>query len=109
MTITPEKLASIKVLYRRSDSLCLYGIPYKMREGQQPGDLWRGRTIPDTVKAAQGWYGATISAPGPREDWIWLGSPGWWGRMTGPEILLVKQWLSERADIPGNPNEWCEV
>lgn len=91
VVITPELLSTVKVLFRRDHSLCLYGVPYTMRRdvGQQPGDLWRaGRT----------------------EGWIWLGSPGWWGNMQYPEIKLVQEYLAQHSEeIPQFPNEWCEV
>lgn len=106
MTITPETLASIKVLWRQPDTLALWGIPYAMRAGQQPYDLWRSTSYPATL--AQGISGARIEAPGPRFDWVWLGSPGWWGSMTAAEQALVTAWLAGR-DLPDGPCEWTEV
>lgn len=109
MPITSETLASIRVLYRQPDTMALWGIPYDMRPGQAPLDLWRSRTIPDTAKLTIGWFGSTLSSPGPREDWIWLGSPGWYRHMTKEEQGLVKAWLPTLEDIPSGPCEWCKV
>lgn len=82
-----EQLSKIIVLFRQPDTNCLYGIPYVMRPGQQPGDLWRaGRT----------------------EGWVWLGSPGWYGDRTRDEAAAIRQWLAGR-DLPQQPNEWCRV
>lgn len=101
-------LSAIKVLWR-SPELGLWGIPHEMRPGQSPRDLWESRLVPDTVKQAQGWHGATMRIPGAREGWIWLGSPGWWGHLTKAEQAEIKAFLSPlRAEgrIPGNHNEW---
>lgn len=87
---TPENLAKIKILFRTSDTLILWGICYDMRAecGQQPKDIseeWRG-------------------------DWIYLGQPGWFGSMSREEIDATKAFLAERADeIPSGPNEWCRL
>lgn len=105
--ITRETLKNIKVLFRTPDSLALYGIPYNMREdcGQQPGDLWRAYR--DYEPPPPGHYGSKqidIS------DWVWLGTPGWFGHMTTEEIEVVKEFLAEhKDDVPGNPYEWSRI
>ena len=102
-----RKLRSIRVLFRAPDTLALYGIPYDMREGQSPGDLWRGRRQPIVYDQT---YGRTEAAPGPREDWIWLGTPGWWGTMPKQEQKAVEAFLAEHKDsIPGGPYEWDRI
>jgi hypothetical protein len=79
-------LQNIKILFRAPDTLALYGVPYEMRPGQQPGDLWRA---------------------GNTKGWIWLGSPGWWGNMSPDDQAEVQAFLSKHHDaIPGNPYEW---
>lgn len=86
-TITPELLATIRVIYCAPETLSLYGIPYEMRPGQAPRDI---RT--DL-----------------RGDWIWLGSPGWWGMLSKIEQDHVRVFLDARAPkgtCPENPNEW---
>lgn len=103
-----NKLALIRVLFRAPDTLCLYGIPYDMREGQQPSDLWQARSYADLLASARGFYGRRIHAPGPLDDWIWLGCPGWWGNMSRDDQAAVKAWLQGRA-VPENPFEWCCV
>jgi hypothetical protein len=83
-----ERLASIQVLYRQPDTLALWGVPYRMRRGQQPHD------IPQQY----------------RRDWIWLGQPGWWGSMSRDWQADVKRWLARhKSDLPQGPNEWSEV
>jgi hypothetical protein len=103
--ITSEMLASIRVLFRRDDSLCLYGIPYDMRPGQSPGDIWR---------ASKGYAAASIVLRAPRVDhtseWIWLGSPGWWGSMSPESRARVEAWLAAHDGvIPEGPFEWCAL
>ena len=49
--------SSIKILFRSPDTLTLWGIPYEMRPGQSPGDLWRSNSHPDTLAQARGIYG----------------------------------------------------
>lgn len=88
MPITQAALDTIRVLYTAPETLSLYGIPYQMRPGQAPRDI------------GVGW----------RSDWIWLGSPGWFGSMTVDEIALVKAFLHRVAiDIPQNPHEWTKI
>lgn len=85
----------IRVLWRRPETLCLIGIPYEMRPGQSPNDLWRA-----------------AHEEGPRSrirDWVWLGSPGWWGSKTREEIEWIKQFLDAVEDVPSGPGEWCPV
>ncbi len=92
--ITAEGLSQIRVLFR-AGNLSLYGIPDQMRPGQQPRDLWRANQ-------------AGHRTDGPRDDWLWLGSPGWWGRLAEEEQALVRAWLDERKDhIPHGCWEWC--
>ncbi len=87
MSITEADLDSIKVLFRRDDSLELFGVPYLMRPGQSPRDIFR--------------------AGNTRGKWIWLGGPGWWGSMSKPEQALVKAFLvKHKDDVPTGPNEW---
>lgn len=78
-------LNTIKVLYRQPDTLALWGIPYEMRRGQQPRDLWERRG----------------------DSWIWLGSPGWYGSMSKSDQAAVKAFLDQhREAVPENPHEW---
>lgn len=105
-------LGDIKVLFRAPDSLALYGIPYEMRPGQSPSDLWRGRRIEDTTARARGYLGATISVPGPREDWVWLGTPGWYGNLDADAQRVVREYLlplQAMGVVPGGPFEWSRL
>lgn len=88
MTITSQLLDTIRVLYAMPDTLSLYGIPYQMRPGQAPRDIFEKF----------------------RHEWIWLGSPGWFGSMTKAEISLVREFLTTfKNDIPQNPHEWTKI
>lgn len=101
-----RQLASIKVLFRAPESLALYGIPYDMRPGQQPIDIWR------TARSIHARGTAPAGYTDPRNEWIWLGSPGWWGHLSAGEIAAVEAWLVERTargEVPGNPYEWCPI
>ena len=106
MSAFERKLQAIRVLFR-APTLALYGIPYDMREGQSPGNLWRGRRRPIVYGQT---YGRTEAAPGPQEDWIWLGSPGWYGTMPESEQRAVEAFLAEHKDsVPGGPYEWDRI
>lgn len=86
--ITQAKLDTIRILYCAPDTLSLWGIPYQMREGQAPRDIYERF----------------------RGDWIWLGTPGWFGTMTEREIVIVKASLNVVKDnIPQNPHEWTLI
>lgn len=100
-----EKLKSIKVLFRMPDSLALVGIPYDMRPGQQPRDIWKA--FRDYTSPKPGHYG---SKQVDISDWIWLGTPGWFGDMTAEEVAAVKDFIAKhRDDVPGNPYEWSRI
>lgn len=85
---------TIRVLFL-SPNFGLYGIPYDMRPGQQPGDLWRSTSYPDTLSRK---LGARISAPGPRADWILLDR----------KDPAVREFLRGK-DVPDHPYEWTTV
>jgi hypothetical protein len=105
-------LASIRVLWRQPDVMALWGIPYPMRPKQSPMNLWESTKVPDTAKHAAGHYGHFLATPGPREGWIWLGSPGWWGHLTPAQQAAIATYLEPlqaRDLIPVGPNEWIEL
>jgi hypothetical protein len=89
--LTAEQLARVVVLFRQSDSLSLWGIPYRMRPGQSPRDILRG----------------PLGKYGPPADWVYLGSPGWWGDLTARDRALVEALLAGADDVPTGPYEWC--
>lgn len=99
-----ERLREVNILWRRSDSLCLYGLPYLLRPGQEPRHLWEAheRYVPSRT-----WY---YQAPQTSLDsWLWLGSPGWWGTWTKAEQEEISAFLARyRAlgEIPDSPGEW---
>jgi hypothetical protein len=106
--ITKADLDEIVVLWRKSDCLSLYGIPYAMREscGQTPRHLWDAqnadyrRSPMDTTKRVD------------LSDWIWLGSPGWWGSMLPEERTAVEVWLAPLYTfglVPGNAYEFVDL
>lgn len=87
--LEPGQLASIRVLYRDGNgSMGLWGIPYDMRAdvNQSPKDI----------------------NPKYRHAWIWLGSPGWWGRWSIEATGQIKAYLA-KLHTPDNPHEWCKV
>lgn len=96
-------LRSVRVLYR-DRNLQLWGIPYDLRPGQSPRDLFDSRTEP--VLGTH--YGQARSAPGPRADWIWLGAPGWYSTMSPGERNETKAFLAG-LDVPKNAHEWTRV
>ena len=101
------KLDTIKVLFRDPDTFALWGIPYEMRPGQQPGDLWRARR--DYTPPPPGHYG---SKQIDLSDWIWLGTPGWWGSMSKAGQVEAQAFITraQEADaIPMGPYEWVSL
>jgi hypothetical protein len=96
-------LSTIRILWRQPDTMTLWGVPYLMREGQQPGDIWRARQARGWARPAD--YG---SAQVSLADWIYLGEPGWWGHMSTEDQDAAEAWLVGR-EVPGNPCEWCVV
>lgn len=105
---TWAKLRGIRVIWRQPDTMSLWGIPHAMRAGQTPGNLWGGRLVPDTIRRAQGWHGATLRSPGPREGWVWLGAPCWWGNLPESAQRAIEAYR-KLLDVPSNPGEWSEV
>ena len=96
-----EKLKAIRVLWRQPDTLALWGIPYEMRPGQEPINLWRARQ--EYVAPRPGHYGAKQI----ELNWVWLGSPGWWGSLSTDERREVETFLAKHKDyIPKGPGEW---
>lgn len=104
-------MTTIRVLWRRPDTLTLYGIPYSMRPGQSPRDLYEGRRSADTIARAQGYHGATMRSPGPLDGWIYLGEPGWYGNRTEAQRREIDRFLSclSRDEIPSGPSEWIDL
>ena len=79
-----SRFKTIRVLYRDAN-LSLWGVPYNLRPGQSP------RHIQDAGNA---------------RDWIWLGSPGWFGGMTIAEMDEVRAYLAKLGPlVPGNAYE----
>jgi hypothetical protein len=84
-----QKLKNIRVLWRQSDTMSLWGIPYHMTGVAEPNDLFRNRNT---------------------AEWIWLGTPGWYGEYTGPEIAMIKQTISDLGEaVPQHPGEWSDI
>jgi len=74
--------------------MALYGIPHRMREGQQPGDLWRRYGSPRAALA----------------DWLYLGSPGWWGSIKEEDQERIRTFLQKLGPlVPGGPFEWVDL
>lgn len=105
--ITREVLDSIQVLYRDPDRGSLYGIPYEMREGQSPTDLWRGRTRQDPLHMPPTYLGYTIPDPGPREGWVWLPHTSYRAHLSEEEKCLLEEFMAEVGDWePKTYFEW---
>jgi len=94
----------IKILFMAPDTLTLWGIPYEMRPGQQPGDLFRARR--DHVPPEPGYYG---SKRVDLSDWIYLGEPGWFGSTKG--LAETKAFLANipMEAKPQGPFEWTRL
>jgi hypothetical protein len=95
-----KKLAGIRVLWRAPDTLTLWGLPYELRPGQTPYDLFKASKIPHPERG----FLTSIA------DWVWLGQPGWWGHLDKPHQKMVEKFLEKHRDnIPRNPPEFCTL
>lgn len=107
--INHEILATIKVLFRDSEMGSLWGIPYEA-PGQNPGDLWRNRQVPDQDAVSRGWPEAKMSSPGPREDWVDLRVER--TDRTNRERALIQGFVDRMKGIgalPTAPWEWRSI
>lgn len=100
-----ERLKTVRVLWRQPDTLALWGVPYDMREGQSPYDLWKREVL---------LRGSNVPLPvWTLPDWIWLGSPGWWGPYVrgGSERTAIEAFLAGLPEgaIPNGPCEWSRI
>jgi hypothetical protein len=91
--------------------MALYGVPYDMRPGQAPRDLvaaeWPGKIQPGERRAAPRKYAGSVP-----DDWVWLGSPGWWGTLSLEDQRAVVSFLKplrEKDLVPTGPNEWSPL
>lgn len=105
-------LSKIRVLWRQSDTMSLWGIPYEMRTevGQSPRDIVKAEW-PSKRPWTHGKAPPEKSSGQVPSDWIWLGSPGWWGSMTPEEIAATEAFLASLPAglIPEWPNEFVSI
>jgi hypothetical protein len=88
--VTQEILDSFVYLWRENMTLALYGIP---RELKHPGHF-------------------DAFPPEHRRDWVWLGTPGWYGDVDNREKNLIARYIARMESIgalPEYPNEWTDV
>lgn len=94
-------LETIRVLYREKGTRALFGIPREMRPGQTPEDVRR-----EYERQLYSGYPVRITT----KDWIWLGAPGEWGDMGGPNRKAVEAFLRQHAElVPHGPSEWTTL
>lgn len=106
-SITREKLANIAVLYREKINLTLWGIPYEMREGQQPSDL--KRAYDNYVPPKPGHYGSSNID---LSDWICLGYPGSTHTRLVEEAEVLREFMTmwkAVGAIPEGHDEWTRL
>lgn len=110
-----EKLDSIVIVWRQCGGVSgsqgtLWGIPYAMRPDQSPGDLWkaRERSREQARVMKPGCYGGSKVTN--LDDWVYLGSPGWWETRDLEAKRLAKQWLAgleiAGIELPRHSGEW---
>jgi hypothetical protein len=88
-----QSLAKIRVLWRAPDTADLWGLPYDLREGQTPYDLFKASTMPHPTRG----FLTSIS------DWVWLGQPGWWGHLDKHAQEAITVFLEKHAaHVPKN-------
>lgn len=109
------QLRTIKVLFRQSDTMTLWGIPYNLRPGQQPADILRGQREREEKDTALSRSRLPANYPQLKNltaDWIYLGGPGWFGSMPAEKVKMVKAFIEHydaTDDVPGGPNEWNKI
>lgn len=102
----PCDLSQIKVLYRDAN-MNLWGIPYQMRPGQSPSDLFKANRAYQAPKP--GHYGSKQVS---LDDWRWLGSPGWYGAMTNEARAATVAFLTPwqiSGWVPREGQEWTDL
>lgn len=105
---TIELLAAIRVVFLTPNSLTLCGIPYEMREGQEPRHLWKAAKEHKPYRVGD-YHAPCVDWT---DGWVYLGEPGWFGAMTREEIVLAKAFIARlEADglMPGNAYEWSRL
>ena len=98
--LNKAQLDSIRVLWRGpAPRLVLWGIPYAMRPGQSPYDLWKAYHEEKDRLSRSGWYGReqTLNL----NDWVPL-EPSY---REDIQAFLRKH----AADVPQNHPEWSEL
>lgn len=98
-------LGAVRLLWRQPDSGALWGLPYEMRRGQSPYDLWRAEH--EFVPLPQGTYG---SKKIDLSDWVYLGGAGPYA--SKEDRILVEAFLDPLRDkdlIPLNSCEWTRL
>lgn len=98
-------LSQIKVLWRQPDTMALWGIPYEMRSGQSPKDIWKSHH--DWEPPLFGHYGSKQTDI---SDWVYLGNPGWWGNIPTEDYTVIQEFLDKTKEaglLPENPGEWA--
>jgi len=86
MTITAETLDSIHTLYRDFSGV-LWALPCPMDEGEEP----------------------PVQPGASARSWLWLGTPGNFGRMTWDEECLVQDFIADAVEggwLPFRKGEW---
>ena len=108
----PLDLSKIKVLWREPDVMSLWGIPYEMRQGQSPRDLYLAEW--PTKRPWTEHYGRGQPEKLSRQvpsGWIWLGTPGWWGSLSSEDQAAIQAFLAgiPKDMIPSGPGEWVSL
>ena len=62
------------------------GIPYEMRPGQQPRDILG------------------------RDNWVWLGSPGWYGSMSADQRAIAVDFMNKyKNEMTWYEGAWIDL
>lgn len=106
--ITKELMDSIQVLYRDPILGNLWGIPYNMREGQEPTNIWNGKTMQDPMHPPPVYRGYTVPDPGPQEDWVYL-ADAFVEVLSPEERKIIEEFfapIEEKGWMPKGFREW---
>jgi len=105
-------LDRVEIFFRAPYNLYLFGIPYRMREGQQPGDLWRAEDEWEERHGAPKPWGYGSPKPDILKGWLLIPEPGTgtFDKLASEDQRRVRAFLARhRVAVPQNPSEWSEL
>ncbi len=106
-----KRLEGVRILFRSPDAGGLWGVPYLMREGQAPYDLWKARKdFLNNLSFAAYDYRRSLDEDVQKrlalEDWVLIPEFEWDYRSEEDKrdaLAFLEKW---KGSIPKGPREW---